>query len=66
VQAEHRETYAKLEAMWVSFSQVWDFMLGRPARTSSLAVSLSSVIELIYDHVDAAVANRVRRGPDCR
>jgi hypothetical protein len=51
-----------MEALRSSAARVWDLVLERADRTSSLAVSLSLVVELIGDHIDIAGANGVRLG----
>jgi hypothetical protein len=54
------EADAELEGLQNSATQVQDLVLGGSVGTSSLAVPLSSVVELIEDRVDAATTNGVR------
>jgi hypothetical protein len=54
------EVDIELEALWSSTTWVWDLMLERADRTSSLVVSLSSLAELLEDHIDVVAANWVR------
>jgi hypothetical protein len=59
-QATRREADTKLEAPRSSTTQVQNLMLERSDRTSPLAASLSSMVELIEDRIDTVAANRVR------
>jgi hypothetical protein len=59
-QATRREADTKLEAPRSSATQVQNLMLERSDRTSPLAASLSSMVELIEDRIDTVAANRVR------
>jgi hypothetical protein len=61
-EVERREADIELEGLQNSVAQVWDLVLGGLARTSSLAVSLSSATELIEDRVDAMGVNGVYLG----
>jgi hypothetical protein len=59
VQVEHQEPEANPKALWGSAARVRDLVLGGPTGTSSLAASLSLVLELIEGRVDATAANGV-------
>jgi hypothetical protein len=52
-----READVVLEALQTSASQVQDLVLEGPYGSSSLAASLSSMAELIEEHVNAVAAN---------
>jgi hypothetical protein len=56
MQEECQETDAELKAMWSSVARVQDPVLKVSDGTSSLAVSLSSVANLIEGRVDTAAA----------
>jgi hypothetical protein len=62
MQDEHREVVVKLRALRSSVARVWDLVLKRFDKTSSLAVSLSSATDLIEGHVNAAAANEAHWG----
>jgi hypothetical protein len=61
-QVEHQENDAELEGLQNFVAQVWDLVLGGPIGTSSLATSLSSVVEQIKDWVITVTANGVHVG----
>jgi hypothetical protein len=56
------EAYVELEALWTLAMRVWDLVLGRVNRSSSLAASMSTTAELHEGRINAAAANRVRWG----
>jgi hypothetical protein len=60
--AARREADATLEASQALAARIQDLVLGGDDGLSSLAASLSSVVELLEGHVDAAAANGVRWG----
>jgi hypothetical protein len=60
--AARREADAELEALRTSATRVWNLVLERADGTSSLAVSLSSEVELLDDRIDTTVANGVHWG----
>jgi hypothetical protein len=51
-----------MEDLQILTAQVWDMVLHRADEPSSLAASLSMVVELLEGWVNAAAANRVRWG----
>jgi hypothetical protein len=55
-----QEAEAELEALWSSVAQVQDLVLGGADRPSSLAMSMSAVVELLGNQIDVVAANRVR------
>jgi hypothetical protein len=58
--AAQREVDAELEALWTLVVRVRDLVLDWADGPSSLAVSLSMVVELLEGWVDATAANEVR------
>jgi hypothetical protein len=54
------EVDTELEALRSPAARVWDLGLERPDGTSSLAMSLSSAVELIEDCINATAANVFR------
>jgi hypothetical protein len=62
MQDEHREAVVKLRALQSSVARVWDLVLKRFDKTSSLVVSLSSATDLIEGHVNAVAANEAYWG----
>jgi hypothetical protein len=57
-----REVNAELEALWTLATRVWDLVLGNIDESSSLAASLSAVVEQLEDQIDTMDANGVCRG----
>jgi hypothetical protein len=57
-----READAELETIRSSMARVWDLVLERANGLSSLATSLSSMVELLEDCIAVAIANGVRLG----
>jgi hypothetical protein len=57
-----REVDTKLEELQSSATRVWDFVLGNVDESSSLAASLSVVVELLEGCIDASTANGVHWG----
>jgi hypothetical protein len=57
-----REAEAELEALRSSAARVKDLVLGDVNGSSSLATSISAVVEWLKGRIDAATANRVRWG----
>jgi hypothetical protein len=53
------EVDPELEALQASAARVWDLVLGGTDGPSSMAASMSMVVELLEDRFDAATANRV-------
>jgi hypothetical protein len=56
------EVDAELEALWTSATRVWDLVLDNINGPSSLAASLSTVVELLEGRIDTAATNGVRWG----
>jgi hypothetical protein len=56
------EVDAELEALWTSATRVWDLVLDNIDGPSSLAASLSTVVELLEGWIDTAATNGVRWG----
>jgi hypothetical protein len=57
--AAQQEADVELEALWTSVARVQDLVLDKADGPSSLAASLSMVVELLESRVDIATANRV-------
>jgi hypothetical protein len=64
MQDEDREAVIELRALRSFAVRVWDLVLKRYDKASSLATSLSSTAVLIKGRVDVAAANGVHWGPD--
>jgi hypothetical protein len=65
-QATRWEVDAELEALWTLVARVQGLVLDGVNGSSSLAPSLSMVVDLLEGRVDTAVANGVCWGPDRR
>jgi hypothetical protein len=57
-----REAEAELEALWSSAVRVQCLVLGDVDGSTSLATSMSTVVEWLEGRIDAATANRVHWG----
>jgi hypothetical protein len=60
--AARRAADAELEALWTMATRVRDMVLDNVDRPSSLAASMSMVVELLEGWIDAEAANGVRWG----
>jgi hypothetical protein len=62
MQDEHLEALIELRALWTSATRVGDLVLKGSIKTTSLAASLSSVVDLIKGHINVVTANGVHWG----
>jgi hypothetical protein len=60
--AARRAADAELEALWTMATRVRDMVLDNVDRPSSLAASMSMVVELLEGWIDVEAANGVRWG----